>query len=105
VDDRLKKTIVQLLSSQIVKYALFKAPYLAWGPLPWFISQVVTRVLKKAIEFGILELGVAALKDEIDDEVKEVKKVVKKYDDKKTDEEKRVLDNELKKAYSDLFKF
>jgi hypothetical protein len=105
MNDQLKKTIIDLIVKKIMEEAVKKASYLAWGPLNFIASAILTKALQKAIEFGILELGVALMKREVNKQVSEVREIVQKYTEDKTDVERKELDEELKKAYDDLFKF
>jgi len=105
MQDQIKSTVINLITNQILKYAILKAPYLGWGPMGWITTQIVSRVITKAVEFGVLELGVASMRKEVNNQVKAVRQIIQKYEGERTDEEKRILDEELKKAYDDLFKF
>jgi len=102
--DQIKATVIDLVVKQIMKYVVDKASYLTWGPLNMFTKLIVKKVVVKAIEFGVLELGSIMIKIEVNKEVKEIRDLVNQYKDK-TAKEKKELDEKLKKAYDNIIKF
>lgn len=105
INEKLKKTVVKMITDKMLKEAVKRASYLSWGPLNYLANKLIFKVINEAIELGILELSVAMVRHDINKNIAQIRNIVQKYELKKTEDERRALDEELKKAYDKLFEF
>jgi hypothetical protein len=102
----LKETIIKLAVEQFMKWLLVKLPFLSFGPLNYITSYIMEKVITKVVEQTILGVKIMNITREVNDQVKEVEKVVEKLKTKEiTLEEKERLDAELEQRVIDLIKF
>ncbi|HTL13060.1 MAG TPA: hypothetical protein VL588_11255, partial [Bdellovibrionota bacterium] len=51
-EDPFKAIVWDNLEAGVLAWIFAEAPYLAWGPLRWIVTEVVTLVMDKAYELG-----------------------------------------------------
>ena len=84
-----------------MEFIISKVAFLSFGPLAAIVKFLLTKVLIKAIDFGLLELGVAFMRYEVDEQVDKIADIVEEIEDVGGSDE---LDEQLEDAYRDLIR-
>lgn len=100
IDPIIKDAIIKLVVDKLLEWILKKGAFLSWGPIPSILAFILSKIVSKAIDFGIIELGAAMIKLTVNKQVKRIEKIVENHK-----EGNGGLDEELKDAYRDLIKF
>lgn len=108
INEAKKKFFVKVVTKQLVAFLITKAAFIAWGPVGWFVSLVVSKILSLAINKTILGINLVFIDLSIGSDVKKLDKVRKKVNlitDKTTEKELDAIDKEIEDAFVDLIKF
>ena len=101
----INKTLADVFTKAIMEEAVKKMAFLSFGPLNALVSHFIFKVLKKALDKGLLEIAILFNNKEVDGEVNDVEKAKKKVMEAKDEESLQEAERELEEAAWDLISF
>jgi len=101
-----KSGFITLISEDVLAFIFTKVKFLSWGPLGWLTGFIVTKIITIAVEKTALGVKFLEIEKQVDDEVNDVKRSLKKLNNTdENNEEQRIANlDEARRSWSRLFK-
>jgi len=99
-----KGTLVKLAVKELMGLLLKKAPFLALGPVNWFLTQIISFIVGRLLTQGIKEADIIWSAQQKDGLVLAIAKLLDDYEGAESEEERDKIEKELIENSRDFIK-